>query len=130
MLDSLQEDASLWEDAKSRAEIELRQALRPELLNRFDDVIFFSPLNLEQLAQVSDLLLTDLAKRLSEKDLTLKWSPQISMLIANKGQDPGLGARPLRRFIQDKIESKIAEEMLQGNIKAGDTVNVKEIWLT
>jgi len=130
ILNSLQEDASLWEDAKSRAEIELRQALRPELLNRFDDIIFFSPLNLDELSKIAELLLTDLAKRLSEKNLTLQWSPQIAMLLANKGQEPGMGARPLRRFIQDKIESNIAEEMIKGNIKAGDTVNVKEGWLT
>jgi ATP-dependent Clp protease ATP-binding subunit ClpC len=130
IIDSLREDASLWEDAKARAEIELRQALRPELLNRFDDIIFFSPLTLEELTEVSNLLLTDLAKRLSEKNLTLQWNPQISMLIANKGQEPGMGARPLRRFIQDKIESNIAEEMIKGSIKSGDTVTVKESWLT
>ena len=130
ILDSLQEDSSLWEDAKSRAEIELRQALRPELLNRFDDIIFFSPLDLDELSKIAELLLTDLAKRLSEKNLTLQWSPQICMLLANKGQEPGMGARPLRRFIQDKIESNIAEEMIKGNIKAGDTVNIKEEWLT
>jgi len=130
ILDSLQEDASLWEDAKSRAEIELRQALRPELLNRYDDIIFFSPLDLDELKQISDLLLTELAQRLSDKNLTLQWSPQIAMLLANKGQEPGMGARPLRRYIQDKIESNIAEEMIKGNIKAGDTVTVKEIWLT
>jgi len=130
ILDSLQEDTSLWEDAKSRAEIELRQALRPELLNRFDDIIFFSPLDLDELSKIAELLLTDLAKRLSEKNLTLQWSPQIAMLLANKGQEPGMGARPLRRFIQDKIESNIAEGMIKGNIKAGDTVNVKESWLT
>ena len=129
IIDSLREDASLWEDAKARAEIELRQALRPELLNRFDDIIFFSPLTLDELTEVSNLLLTDLAKRLTEKNLTLQWTPQISMLIANKGQDPGMGARPLRRFIQDKIESNIAEEMIKGNIKSGDTVTIKEGWL-
>lgn len=130
MIDSLQEDASLWEDTKARAEIELRQALRPELLNRFDDIIFFSPLTLEELAEISNLLLTDLAKRLSDKNLTLQWSPQISMIIANKGQVPGMGARPLRRFIQDKIESNIAQEIIKGNIKPGDIINVKEGWLT
>ena len=130
IIDSLREDASLWEDAKSRAEIELRQALRPELLNRFDDIIFFSPLTPEELAEIADLLLTELAKRLAEKNLNLQWSRQISMIIASKGQEPGMGARPLRRFIQDRIESNIAEEMIRGNIKPGDIVTVKEAWLT
>ncbi len=129
LLDSLEKDASLWNEAKDRALMELRQYLKPELLNRFDKVIVFAPHDVNNLTQISNLLLAELAKRLSEKGIILKWSDQIPMLIANKSNEPGMGARPMKRYIQDKVEGQIAKEMIEGNLKAGAEINVKESWI-
>ena len=129
LLDTLQQNQSLWEEAKSRALIELNHSLRPELLNRFDKVIVFQPHNIENLTKITELLLNDLSKRLTEKGYILKWNEQIPMLIANKAQIPGMGARPIRRYIQDNIEGKIAKEIIDGNLKSGDDITLKESWI-
>jgi ATP-dependent Clp protease ATP-binding subunit ClpC len=129
LLDTLQQSNTLWEEAKSRALIELNHSLRPELLNRFDKVIVFQPHNLDNLSKITILLLTELAQRLSKKGFVLKWNEQIPMLIANKAKIPGMGARPLRRYIQDNIEGKIAQEIIQGSIQSGDEVMIREAWI-
>ena len=129
LLDTLQKNQSLWEEAKSRALIELNHSLRPELLNRFDKVIVFQPHNIENLTKITILLLNDLSKRLTERGFIINWSNQIPMLIANKAQIPGMGARPIRRYIQDNIEGKIAKEILEGNLKSGDSITIKESWI-
>jgi len=129
LLEALQKDRSLWEEAKGRAIIELRQAIRPELLNRFDGVIVFAPHTIQNLIKITEILLNEMAKRMLEKSITLKWDNTIPMIIADKAQEPGLGARPLKRFIQEKIEGKLATEIISGNIKNGDTVDIRESWL-
>ena len=129
LLEALQKDSSLWEEAKERCLLELRHSIRPELLNRFDKVIVFSPHNISNLTKISGLLLNDLAKRIGEKGITITWSEQIPMLIANKAHEPGMGARPLKRYIQDRIEGQIAKEMIEGSIKSGSEINIKESWI-
>jgi ATP-dependent Clp protease ATP-binding subunit ClpC len=129
LLDALQKDNSLWEEAKERVILELRQSLKPELLNRFDKVIVFSPHDLSNLSQIATLLLADLAKRLSEKGLTINWSDQIPMLIANKANEPGMGARPIKRYIQDKIEGQIAKGLIERTIQSGEEISIKESWI-
>ena len=129
LLDTLQQDQSLWEEAKSRALIELNHSLRPELLNRFDKVIVFQPHNIENLTKITELLLNDFSRRLTEKGYILKWNEQIPMLIANKAQIPGMGARPIRRYLQDNIEGKIAKEIIEGNLISGDNITIKESWI-
>jgi ATP-dependent Clp protease ATP-binding subunit ClpC len=130
LLDSLQKDNSLWEEAKARALIELQQAIRPELLNRFDNVIVFAPHSIQNLIKIANILLNELVKRVSEKGIALDWEDTIPMLIADRAQVPGMGARPLKRFIQEKIEGRIATEILTGNIEAGKTLTIKESWLS
>jgi ATP-dependent Clp protease ATP-binding subunit ClpA len=119
----------LWEEAKSRALIELNHSLRPELLNRFDKVIVFHPHDVENLTKITILLLNELAKRLTDKGYVLKWNEQIPMLIANKARVPGMGARPLKRYIQDNIEGKIAQEIIEGNLQSGDEILIREGWI-
>jgi len=109
--------------------IELRQSLSPELLNRFDRVIVFSPLDINQLRNVAELLLTELKERMIDKGINIKWTDQIPMLIANKANEPGMGARPLKRYIQDKIEGQIAKEIIEGNLKSGSEIDIKENWI-
>jgi len=129
LLDALEKDNSLWEEAKERAILELRQSVKPELLNRFDKVIVFSPHDTSNLAQIATLLLSELSKRLAEKGLTITWSDQIPMLIANKANEPGMGARPMKRYIQDRIEGQIAKGLIEQTIKSGEEINIKESWI-
>lgn len=129
LLESLEQDASLWNEAKERALLELRQYLKPELLNRFDKVIVFAPHDVNNLTKIAVLLLNELAQRLASKGIILKWSEQIPMLIANKSNEPGMGARPMKRYIQDKVEGQIAQEIIEGNLKSGATVQIKESWI-
>jgi len=129
LLDALEKDAALWGEAKNRALLELRQYLRPELLNRFDKVIVFAPHNINSLTQISTLLLVELAKRLADKGIIIKWNSQIPMLIANRSNEPGMGARPMKRYIQDRIEGEIAKEIIEGNLKSGAEINIRESWI-
>jgi ATP-dependent Clp protease ATP-binding subunit ClpB len=129
LLETLQQSNTLWEEAKSRALIELNHSIRPELLNRFDKVLVFHPHNIENLTEIAVLLLNELAARLNTKGYVLKWSDQIPMLIANKARVPGMGARPLKRYIQDNIEGKMAQAIIEGNLKSGDEIEIKESWI-
>lgn len=129
MMDSLTKDKAMWETAKDRALIELRQAVRPEFLNRFDDVIVFSPHDINNLTIIAEILLQDLAKRIGEKGIKMTWAKKVPMVIAEKTNQPEMGARPLKRFIQEKVEGRIATELLAGNIESGSEIEVKEEWL-
>jgi ATP-dependent Clp protease ATP-binding subunit ClpA len=92
-------------------------------------VIVFHPHDLENLSKITILLLTELANRLNQKGFILKWDETIPMLISNKAKIPGMGARPIRRYIQDNIEGKIAQEIIQGQLKSGDEITIKESWI-
>ncbi len=129
IMDSLQKDRALWGEAKDRALIELRQAISPELFNRFDEIIIFAPHDVHNLTKISDLELQQLAKRLEKNGIRVNWNETIPMLIANKAYEPGLGARPIRRFIQRNIEGKIAEAIISEDIKSGGEVMIKENWI-
>jgi ATP-dependent Clp protease ATP-binding subunit ClpB len=119
----------MWEEAKERVLLELRQLMKPELLNRFDDIIVFQPHDTSNLSKIAVLELTQLAKRLAEKEITIKWSDQIPMLIANKSNEPGMGARPMKRYIQDNIEGQIAKGIIEQTIKPGEEIEIKESWI-
>ncbi len=127
--EALERDNSMWEEAKQSALLELRGALRPELLNRFDKITIFSPHNINALVKITELILNELAERIGRKGISLQWGETIPMLIADKAQEPGMGARPIRRFIQEKIESQIANEIIAQGLDAGDTILIKENWL-
>lgn len=130
LLESLERDDTMWEEAKNRALLELRQSLKPEFLNRFDKTIIFTPHTIEALKQIAILLLNDLALRVQDRGIEIKWEESIPMLIANKANEPGMGARPLRRFIQERIEGKLADEiLLLGENINGQVVEIRESWL-
>ncbi len=96
----------------------------PELLNRFDDIVIFRPLNQSQVSQIAKLLLSELIGRLSQQDIALSFDPQAVEFIARGGFNEEFGARPLRRFIQDKVEDVIAKKMLSEEFVRGDRINV------
>jgi len=102
--------------------LETNEVFRPELLNRFDDIITFKPLDQAEIVQITKLLLKGVVKNLSERDITVIFDERIIAKVATEGFDKDFGARPLRRFIQDKIEDLIAQEMLKEQVKRGDKV--------
>ena len=104
---------------------ELKKAFRPEFLNRVDDIIVFAHLSTEEIRQIVDLMLKDLFKRLSERDLTIEVTDAAKDYLAKEGYSETYGARPLRRAIQTKIEDQLAEAVLDGKIKRGDTVSIR-----
>ncbi|HVX93072.1 MAG TPA: ATP-dependent Clp protease ATP-binding subunit [Candidatus Dojkabacteria bacterium] len=119
----------LWDDVKNKVLMKLKQSIKAELFNRFDSVVIFEPQTIDSLAQVSNMILEELSSRLDDQGIELKWSDVIPMLIANKAYDPALGARPIKRYVQEKVEGKIATDIVNGEIKKGDTVNIKESWI-
>ncbi len=119
----------LWEQIKDLVMIELKQRIRPEMFNRFDSIIVFSPQSIDTLSQITTLLLNELRNRLSDQGLTLTWEATIPMLIANKAYDPALGARPIKRYIQENVEGKIAGDIIENKKKAGETIKIKESWI-
>jgi ATP-dependent Clp protease ATP-binding subunit ClpC len=104
--------------------LETKGIFKPELLNRFDDIITFKPLGQVEIVQIVKLLLKEVIDRLLEKDIAVYFDDRIVAKIVAEGFDKDFGARPLRRFIQDKIEDLIAQEMLKDIIKRGDKISV------
>ncbi|MEW1965318.1 ATP-dependent Clp protease ATP-binding subunit [Micrococcus sp. NPDC078436] len=113
-----------YERMKGKVREELRQHFRPEFLNRVDDVIVFPQLKKEEIVQIVDLFVARLQKRLDEKGLTVELSQAAKDLLAERGYDPAMGARPLRRTIQQMVEDQLSEKILFGEIPAGSTIHV------
>ena len=101
---------------------ELRRTFRPEFLNRVDDIIIFNKLDKEDIHKIAGNLLSGLAKRVASMDISLSFTDEAIDKISEIGFDPTYGARPLKRAIQTKIEDKLSEEMLEGKVKANQTV--------
>lgn len=116
------EKARDYNDMKSNVTGELKKTFRPEFLNRIDEMIVFHPLDEEHLKQIIGLMVDSLAKRLQQNAITLEVSDDAKGFLVKKGFDPIYGARPLRRSIQSMIEDRLAEHMLEGKVKSGDTV--------
>jgi len=104
--------------------LQKKEIFRPELLNRFDGIIVFKPLGKEEVLQIVELILGELSKKLLEKDITVNFDEKIIAKIASEGFNQEFGARPLKRFIQDKIEDLIAQKMLKDEVKRGDKINI------
>ncbi len=117
-------DEESYEHMKAQVTDTLRQVFRPEFLNRIDEIIVFHALTEEDLAQIVELLLADLERRLAEHDLRLEVTPQSRMLIAREGHDPAYGARPLKRAIQRLVENPLARALLEGKFKPGASIRV------
>jgi ATP-dependent Clp protease ATP-binding subunit ClpB len=102
----------------------VRQAFRPEFLNRLDDIVMFSALSEDDLAQIVELSIDQLHKRLKDRRLTLAVTPDARSWLAARGYDPMFGARPLRRLIQSEVQNKLATALLSGGVHDGDSVRV------
>ena len=122
LLDGIQPDGSISEDARAAVMGELRRAFRPEFLNRLDEIIMFKPLTKENLSGIIDILMEGLKKRLADKTLKLEVTDAAKSLIIERGFDPIYGARPLKRYLQSAAETLIAKEILRGDLAAGSTL--------
>ena len=118
----LKPDGSISDEAQEAVRAELRQAFRPEFLNRLDEIIMFRPLTRENLSGIIDIMVEGLRKRLADKNLSLEISDAAKALIIERGYDPLYGARPLRRYLQSSAETLIAREILSGDLSAGGTL--------
>jgi ATP-dependent Clp protease ATP-binding subunit ClpB len=103
---------------------ELRQAFRPEFLNRLDEIIVFHSLSEEQLKQIVEIQLASLRKRLEERHIHLELSDAARIRLVRSGYDPHYGARPLKRAIQREIETPLAKRILAGEIRSGETIQI------
>jgi ATP-dependent Clp protease ATP-binding subunit ClpC len=103
---------------------ELKNYFRPEFLNRVDEIIVFTQLNKEEVKQIADIMLREVANRLTEKGIKLQVTEAFKDLVVREGYDPSYGARPLRRAIMRLLEDSLAEAILSGNILEGDTAIV------
>ena len=113
-----------FETAREQVMAELRQTFRPEFLNRIDDIIVFRPLTEEDIREVARRMLKTVSARMETMGIHLDASDEAVAELAKEGFDPKYGARPLRRAIQSKVEDAVAEKMLDGTLKAGDTAKL------
>jgi ATP-dependent Clp protease ATP-binding subunit ClpB len=125
LLESMTATGRITESAREQVMAQLRTHFRPEFLNRIDDVVLFSPLRFEEIKQIIDLLTADLVKRLEEHKIRIELSEPAKELIASEGFDPVYGARPLKRFLQRQLETRIGRAIIGGELLPGSTVVVE-----
>ncbi|MEX0952449.1 MAG: ATP-dependent Clp protease ATP-binding subunit [Nitriliruptoraceae bacterium] len=113
------DDASMYEKMRRQVDDELKKHFRPEFLNRIDDTIVFHPLTLEEVTSIVDLMMQRVKSQLAVKGLDLELTDALKVWLAEKGYDPQLGARPLRRTIQRELEDKMSERILLGEFSVG-----------
>ncbi|HJR88909.1 MAG TPA: ATP-dependent Clp protease ATP-binding subunit [Aeromicrobium sp.] len=116
--------AGSYDKMKAKVSEELKQHFRPEFLNRVDEIVVFPPLSQDKIIQLVDLMIASVEERLKDKDMALELTQAAKDLLAARGFDPVLGARPLRRTVQREIEDSLAEKMLYGELRPGQIVLV------
>ena len=116
-------DSEISESARESVMADLRDHFRPEFLNRIDDVVLFKPLSLEEITSIVDLLVKRLNQRLADRKVTIEFTDAAKSWIGEKGYDPTYGARPLKRFLQKQVETKLAHALVAGDVGEGATVS-------
>jgi ATP-dependent Clp protease ATP-binding subunit ClpC len=116
--------AGSYERMKSKVSEELKQHFRPEFLNRVDEIVVFPPLTREQIVAMVDNMIAAVEVRLKDRDMSIELTQAAKDLLAKRGFDPVLGARPLRRTVQREVEDVLAEKMLYGEVGPGQIVLV------
>ncbi len=124
ILEGINEKGELSEEARESVELLLKSSFRPEFLNRMDEIIFFTPLSREHISGIIELTLKDLRSRLAEQQLSLEVSEEAKQFIIDSGYDPMYGARPLKRFVQQKVETLIARKILKDDPAPGTLLKV------
>ena len=124
ILDGIDENGQITEQARSNVDKLLKQSFRPEFLNRLDEIVFYKPLTKTEIFGIINLQAAGLAKRLKDKQLSLEISEDAKQLILDESYDPSFGARPLKRYMQRNLETLIAREILADKLHQGDTVRI------
>ncbi len=124
ILEGIDEKGNLSETAKKEVEALLKTSFRPEFLNRLDEIVIFKPLQKGEIEKIVKLFVSSLRERLAEKRLTLEITDKACAYLAENGYDPVLGARPLKRYVQQAVETPLAKELLAGRFLPGDTVKI------
>ena len=124
LMEGVRDDGEIQEFARDQVMTELRHTFRPEFLNRVDDIVLFKPLRLEEIRRIVELLTDDLRKRLADREIGLEIDEAATTWLAEKGFDPAYGARPLRRFMQRELETRIGRALIGGDIIPGTTILV------
>ena len=124
ILEGIGEDGELRQEARDEVNALLKRQFRPEFLNRLDETVFYKPLTKKNIGAIVDLLMADLDKRLSEHQLHITLTEAAKAFIIEEGYDPTFGARPLRRFLQSRVETLVARRIIGGALNPGDTLTV------
>ena len=124
LMEGIDQDGHISDSAREHVMTELKMHFRPEFLNRVDDIIFFKPLNMEEIGSIVKLMVEELQKRLSDRHILVDLTPEAIKYIVEEGFDPIYGARPLRRFIQQHVETLIARSLIGGKILDGAKVTI------
>ena len=124
ILDGIGADGDISKDAREKVSALLKRSFRPEFLNRLDEIVFYKPLTREKIKGSVDLLVADLAKRLADRQIKLNVTPAAKDYIISNGYDPIYGARPLKRFIQSKVETLVAKKIISDDIAPDSTITV------
>ena len=124
LLDGIEEDGSISDEAREHAMADLRASFRPEFLNRLDEIVMFKPLTKNNIQGIISILMDDLNKRLADKELKVELTEEAVKYIADNAYEPAFGARPLKRFLQKNIETLLAKEILGDKVHTGDVITI------
>ena len=127
LLDGIDEKGNISEEAEKQVMNDLRAHFRPEFLNRLDETILFKPLTRDNIGGIIKLIIADLNKRLADKELTVKLTPEAENLIVENAYDPVYGARPLKRYVQKYVETLAAKLILADETDEGDTILIDAV---
>jgi ATP-dependent Clp protease ATP-binding subunit ClpB len=124
LLDGVNDRGEIGDEARELVMGELRSQFRPEFLNRVDEIVLFKPLTLGEIEMIVDLQFDDMRRRLADRLITIELTPGARQLIARQGYDPVYGARPLRRYIQREVETRIARALISGEVTDGASIAI------
>jgi ATP-dependent Clp protease ATP-binding subunit ClpB len=124
LLEGITKDGTIRESARDQVMAELRRHFRPELLNRIDDIVLFKPLQSAEIRRIVDLLLVSLRARLADRRITIDVSDAAKTFLGDQGYDPVYGARPLKRFLQRELETRIGRQLIAGEVPDGSVIEV------
>ena len=127
LLDGIDADGNISPEAEKEVMEDLQGHFRPEFLNRLDEIIMFKPLSKENIGGIIRLLMDDLNKRLSDREIKVALSPEAEHFVVEHGYDPVYGARPLKRYLQKNVETEAAKLILEGNVGSGDTILIDNV---
>jgi ATP-dependent Clp protease ATP-binding subunit ClpB len=124
MLEGITRDGRISHSTREEVMGEMRRHFRPEFLNRIDEIVMFRPLAENEIEQIVELLVKELARRLATRQMTIELTPEAKAHLAREGFDPVYGARPLKRFIQRHLETKIGRALIAGDVRDGAKIRV------